>query len=59
MKSINRSILQGCFLALATPSSVSGANAPMRFLFQSCDDLIETLEMGGANATDNSALQCG
>jgi len=25
----------------------------MRFLFQSCDDPVETLDIGGANAMDN------
>jgi hypothetical protein len=31
----------------------------MRFLFQSCHDLVETLDIGGANAMDNGAFQCG
>ena len=31
----------------------------MRFLFQGCDDLVETLNIGGANATDHGAFQCG
>jgi hypothetical protein len=43
---------------LAIPSSASGANALMRFLFQSRDDLVETPDIGGANATDNGAFQC-
>jgi hypothetical protein len=25
----------------------------MRFLFQSCDDLVETFDIGGANAMEN------
>jgi len=28
----------------------------MRFLFQSCDDPVETLDIGGANAMDNGAF---
>jgi hypothetical protein len=31
----------------------------MRFLFQGRDDLVETLDVGGANALDNGAFQCG
>jgi hypothetical protein len=31
----------------------------MRFPFQDCDDLIETLDIGGANATANGSFQCG
>jgi hypothetical protein len=31
----------------------------MRFLFQACDDLIETPDIGGANAMDDGAFQCG
>jgi hypothetical protein len=29
----------------------------MRFLFQSRDDLVETLDIGGTDATDNGAFQ--
>jgi len=28
----------------------------MRFLFQSCDDPVETFDIGGANAMDNGAF---
>jgi hypothetical protein len=31
----------------------------MRFLFQSCDDSVKTLNIGGANAMDNGSFQCG
>jgi hypothetical protein len=31
----------------------------MRFLFQGRNDLVETLDIGGANTTDNGAFQCG
>jgi hypothetical protein len=31
----------------------------MRFLFQNRDDLIETLDIGGTNALNNGAFQCG
>jgi hypothetical protein len=44
---------------LGIRSSASGANALMSFLFQDCDDLIETLDIGGANAAGNGSFQCG
>jgi hypothetical protein len=31
----------------------------MCFLFQDYDDLVEALDIGGANATDNGSFQCG
>jgi hypothetical protein len=44
---------------LAIQSTASGANAPMRFLFQDRDDPVETLNIVGANTTDNGAFQGG
>jgi hypothetical protein len=52
-------VLQGRFLGPASRSSACGANALMRFLFQRHDNSVETLDIGGANAMDNGAFQCG
>ena len=30
----------------------------MCFLFQRCDDLVETLDIGSANSMDNGVFQC-
>jgi hypothetical protein len=57
--SFNPSRLPGRFLALAIRSSTLGANALMRYLFQGRDNPVETLDIGGANAMDNGAFQCG
>jgi hypothetical protein len=47
------------FFALASQASSSRASALMRFLFQGCDDLVKTPDIGGANSMNNGAFQCG
>jgi hypothetical protein len=44
---------------LGLRSSAFRVNALMRFLFQSGDDLVETLKVGGVDLTNNSTFQCG
>ena len=58
MNQFTLSGLYARFLTLAIPSRATGSNASMRFLFQGRDDLVETLDIGGTDATDNGAFQC-
>jgi len=59
MSAMELSNLPSCSFALATHSSLSGADALMCFLLQNRDDLVETPDIDGLNATNHRAFQCG